>query len=176
MWRSPHSDRIPGLCGPGGGAAGGMGARASWSPWRPLPRAPAGPARPRPPPFAGARRLRAGARRGVGARAPALLWLGVARSPEGVWGRRVAGPGPTRGPLAARGARGLAERSPCVQALPARKGSCCSRSSGARELRLLQRPRRGGYPSLARGPWQGISGLQTMQWSIGMLHLVSASC
>lgn len=149
MWRSPRSDRLPGLCGSGDGAAGGMGARAPGSARHPLPRAPAGPARPRPPPIAGARRLRAEARRGVGALE--LRGRGVARSPEGVWGRRVAWPGPTRGPLAAGGASSWSGRPTCMRC-PRGRAAAAPCSPGTLELRILWGPRRGGCPSPVRGP------------------------
>lgn len=48
--------------------------------------------------------------------------------------------------------RELAERSSCVQTVPSRKGSGCSRSPGALELRLLQRLRRVGCLSPEHGP------------------------
>lgn len=76
------------------------------------------------------------------------------------WGRAIprgrvgvaGGPGRAHARSSSGPRRGLAERSSCVQALPARKGSSCSRSPGALELWLLQRLRRGGCLSPVQGP------------------------
>lgn len=152
------------------------GARAPGSAERPLPRAPAGPARPRPPPIAGARRLRAEARHGVGARASALLRRGVARSPEGVCGRRVAGPGPTRGSPAARGAGSQSGRPVCRHCPRGRAAAAAAPAARRTGVAAPTATAEGRLPESGAWALQGISGLQTMPWSIGMLHLVSASC
>lgn len=98
---------------------------------------------------------------GAAAAGRSSAWCGCPRLCAPLaWGRAVprgrvwAAGGPARAHARSSSGprRGLAERSSCVQALPARKSSGCSRSPGALELRLLQRLRRVGCLSPENGP------------------------